>query len=126
MRVALCLVLTIAFCGPVTARPHQEAEMKESDGGPVAWSTLEIGDEITVTGIARVFGNEPHTFLALVVPDPERESGERLVQVSGDLEDELWNLQNARVTVTGEVRRLEVGPGFPLEILVSSYHEEHQ
>lgn len=89
----------------------------------VDWNTVQPGDVITVTGTIGVYGNEPHTYLALAVPDDSKAGRTRLVALEGEFEQELAEMQNRTVTVTGVLSRLEIGPGTPATLEVSSYEE---
>ena len=88
----------------------------------IDWDALEVGAELTVTGKLRVYGNEPHTYLAVAVEDPASPSDIRLVQVEGKHFGELYRLQGQTVTVTGTVSRMEIGPGFPTLMDVEEFH----
>ncbi len=85
---------------------------------------LEVGDVITVTGPLAVYGNEPHTYLALEMDDPSTKTGTRLVRIEGELLEALYELQGERVTVTGDVTRLEAGPGFPTVVNITDFSLE--
>ncbi len=111
-RLALTALLVCTVAGAGFARGDEETEMG-LDETHIDWDTLAIGAELTVTGELAVYGNEPHTYLAVAVEDPESPSGIRLVQVEGELLEELYELQGQTVTVIGTVSRTEIGPGFP-------------
>ena len=120
----MCLigVLVTSVAGAGFARGLGEAD----DGGTVVmteidWETLEIGAELTVTGELAVYGNEPHSYLAIGVPDDSTRSGIRLVQVEGSHLESLYKRQGQTVTVIGTVTRTEIGPGFPTVIEVAEY-----
>ena len=105
-HLALVALLVCAVAGAGSARGRPE-------GTEIDWDALAIGAELTVTGKLSVYGNEPHTYLAVAVEDPALPSGIRLVQVEGEHFGELYRMQGQTVTVTGTVSRLEIGPGFP-------------
>ncbi len=114
-HLALVALLVCAVAGAGFTRGR-------SEGTEIDWDALEIGAELTVTGELAVYGNEPHTYLAVAVEDPESPSDTRLVQVEGEHFGELYRLQGQTVTVTGTVSRLEIGPGFPTLMDVEEFH----
>ena len=69
---------------------------------------------ITVTGRVTVIGTEPHLQLVVVTEDETYE-------LVGAPAEELWDLQQRRVTVRGRVVREAYGPGFPAQLQVDSY-----
>lgn len=89
----------------------------------VDWNTVQPGDVITVTGTVGVYGSEPHTYLALAVPDNSKAGRTRLVALEGKFEQELAVMQNRTVTVTGVLSRPEIGPGAPASLEVTTYEE---
>lgn len=74
-------------------------------------------DPITVTGRVTVTGSEPEVRLVIVT---EAETYELV----GAPAEELWDLQQRRVTVRGRVARAAYGPGFPAQLRVDSYAVE--
>ena len=74
-------------------------------------------DPITVTGRVTVTGSEPGVRLVIVT---EAETYE----LTGAPAEELWGLQQRRVTVHGPVMRPAYGPGFPAQLWVDSYAVE--
>ena len=109
------LLLICAVAGAGFARGR-------SEGTEIDWDALAIDTELTVTGKLAVYGNEPHTYLAVAVDDATTPSGIRLVQVEGERFEELYQLQGQTVTVTGTVTRTEIGPGFPTLMDVEEFH----
>ncbi len=110
-------LLAILACGVATV----SIARGRSEETEIDWDALEIGAELTVTGEPAVYGNEPHTYLAVAVLDPASPSGIRLVQVEGVHIDSLFELQGQTVTVTGTVSRTEIGPGFPTLMDVAEF-----
>lgn len=88
---------------------------------PVAWEDVQVGDVVEATGTVGMYGTEPHIYLALEVEDASMADGLRLLQVAGEHEDALARLQGRKVTITGTVERLEMGPGFPLMVEVETW-----
>lgn len=76
-------------------------------------------DPITVTGRVTVTGSEPGVRLVIVT---EAETYE----LTGAPAEELWGLQQRRVTVHGPVVRPAYGPGFPAQLRVDSYAVERR
>jgi hypothetical protein len=93
--------------------PEDEVTMEVSR---INWDQVEVGSELTVAGKLAVYGNEPHTYLAVAVPDATTPSGIRLVQIEGELKDDISELQGQRIMVRGMVTRDAIGPGFPMVI----------
>lgn len=108
---AFLAVLLLMVVPDVSARGRAEID----------WETVQVDDMIAVTGQIGVYGNEPHTYLAVAIPEPETESGLRVLRIEGELEPELWELQNLEVTIHGRVTQLEIGPGLPMRLLVTQY-----
>ncbi|MCK4514683.1 MAG: hypothetical protein KAU31_05455, partial [Spirochaetaceae bacterium] len=96
LALVALLVCAVAGAGFTRGRP---------EGTEIDWDALEIGAELTVTGKLSVYGNEPHTYLAVAVEDPASPSGICLVQVEGERFGELYRLQGQTVTITGTVSR---------------------
>lgn len=119
--VAIGLVMAFAVSVVGFAKGRQEEQVADVD-----WSALTIDEEITVMGSPGVYGSEPHTYLALAIADESQPSGIRLIQLEGDLAAELWELQGFSVVLSGTVTRLEMGPGFPPVVTVTSYQQEDQ
>lgn len=122
-RRALAIGLVMAFAVSAIGLARGRGEEQEAE---VDWSALTIDEEITVTGLPGVYGSEPHTYLALAIADESEPSGIRLVQLEGDLAEELWELQGRPVVLSATVTRLEIGPGFPPVVNVTSYERVDQ
>ena len=88
-------------------------------GAPDRTGPVRTGpdDPITVTGRVTVTGSEPEVRLVIVT---EAETYELV----GAPAEELWDLQQRRVTVRGRVARAAYGPGFPAQLRVDSYAVE--
>jgi len=110
----------LVVAGTASARGLKEKDVVEAPD----WETVQVNDEITVSGTIGVYGNEPHTYLAIAVVDENLQSGRRLIEITGDLSRDLRDLQNREVTVTGVVTRLEGGPGMPMAINATEYEVE--
>ena len=130
----LAVILHIAVAGVVFATGRAESRTADDEVAPedeiaadasqIAWEEMETGTELAVIGKLAVYGNEPHSYLAAAIPDGTSESGSRLIQVEGELLDELLELQGQRVLLRGTVTRLEIGPGFPLLLNVAEFQVE--
>jgi hypothetical protein len=104
------------------ARGRAEVEVITLSDSVVA--RLSPGDDITVRGDLGSYGSEPHSYLGLETENPDSPLGVRIVELAGDLAEELGALQGATVVVTGTVTRNAVDPGIPLAVQVTSYRVE--
>jgi hypothetical protein len=116
----------LALCSVMVAANGMRERGQESMGNPPDWQQVRLNDAVTATGIVGVYGSEPHTYLAIAVPDETRPSGVRLIEIAGELIVEIRELQNRTVSATGILTRLETGPGFPAAIDVTRYSEVEQ
>ena len=118
-RLGLIGLLVCAVAGVGFGRGRPE-------GAEIDWDALAIDTELTVAGKLAVYGNEPHTYLAVAVDDATTPSGIRLVQLEGERLEELYQLQGQTVTLTGTVTRMEIGPGLPTLMDVEDFHIQRE
>ena len=78
----------------------------------------EQGDSTVVSGIVKVTGSDPLVML-VIIGDDER------YELVGDLAEELWQMQQRRVTVHGRVVRQGERPGVPARLEVDEYRTEN-
>ena len=75
----------------------------------------QVGAALEVSGRVVVVGSDPHVLLVVVT-----EAGTEY-ELVGELAAELWDLQQRRVRVRGEVVQQAYGPGFPARLEVDEY-----
>ena len=69
---------------------------------------------VTLKGKIAVKGNEPHTYLVLILEQNLEYA------IVGDLRQEIWTkYQGQVIKVQGKIVKQAVGPGFPAELEVS-------
>lgn len=69
---------------------------------------------VTLKGKIAVKGNEPHTYLVLILEQNLEYA------IVGDLRQEIWTkYQGQVIKVRGKIVKQAVGPGFPAELEVS-------
>ena len=120
----VCLVLAVVSVG---ARPRSELV------------PIGVGDQVELEGTIDLYGNEPRTFVAILVMQEDNPdfipTGELLIvrgedapmpteflfRLAGDLVDRLSRLQRSTVRIVGTFVEPAVGPGFPAVIEVESF-----
>ena len=74
-----------------------------------------VAAAVEVSGRVVAVGSEPHVLLVVVT-----EAGVEY-ELVGELAAELWDLQQRRVRVRGQVVQPAYGPGFPAQLEVDEY-----
>ena len=129
-RLSVIPLLLLLASVPLAARGARESV-------PAA-----VGDTVELVGIIGVYGNEPRSYLAILVNQDENEgflpgpdvaympdadeterAAEYLFRLAGDLTEELRHLQRRTVRIVGTITERAIGPGFPAVIEVESYVE---
>ena len=92
-----------------------------------------VGEQVVIRGTLNRYGNEPHTFLGVLVAaghPPEAEGPPRrvidvdreiLFRLEGELEFELNEYQGREITVRGELLHASASPGLPPVVRIASY-----
>ena len=112
----------------------------------------QVGDHVVMTGVLELFGNEPHTYLGLVI-DLDKNPGivlgaalqtaagdaglsantadeslnrEIVIRVDGELTDAMSDLIRKTIRVEGELTEAAQGPGLPAVVVVTDYAVENR
>lgn len=103
----IVLLLTVAWMSAAAfgAREgeHVETGVQAADGGAV-----EEGSDVVVVGRVAVVGSEPITHL-IVRTDAPGEEGRWVLEITGDLADEVFDHQNQVLRLEGRLDRFPAG-----------------
>jgi hypothetical protein len=115
--------------------PHPAGALGRREPGPT-----QVGDQVVITGVLELFGNEPHTYLGLVI-DLDQNPGivldptsgtdtstnrEIVIRVDGELTDAMSDLIRKTIRVEGELTEAAQGPGLPAVVVVTDYAVENR
>ena len=81
-------------------------------GSIFAFSAKQNVQSLTLTGKIGVYGNEPHTYVAI------KDSNNNLYRIENAIEYNLYKMQNRTVKIKALKTKENLGPGFPATIKV--------